>query len=250
MAKTVLITGGAKRIGRALSLVLAKAGWNIALHYHNSASEAEEVLAQLHELGVKAQMFRADLANAQQTRQLFQEATEAFGSVTGLINNASLFEREDLKSFSESSFDAHMHINLLAPVLLTQAMAAQDLDYEMNDVSIVNIIDQRVHNLRPGFTSYTLSKAALWTLTQTTAMELAPRIRVNAIGPGPTLASKRQSASQFARQVAQVPLKRGASAEDIAKGAEFLMSSPSITGEFISMDGGQHLPSCIMTEEE
>lgn len=250
MAKTVLITGAAKRIGRAISLNLANAGWNVAVHYKNSADDAGELVRCLRTANVHADAFCADLKDADQVKNLFASAAEKLGPITALVNNASLFERDTLADLSESLYAAHMNINLLAPVLLTQAMAAQTIDWSMCDANIVNIVDQRVLNLRPAFTSYTLSKAALWTFTQTSAMELAPNIRVNAIGPGPTLASKRQSTDQFARQVAQVPLGKSASADDIAAGVQFLMSSPSITGEFISMDGGQHLPSSISTEEE
>ncbi len=250
MAKTVLITGAAKRIGRAISLTLAKAGWNIAVHYNQSEKEAADLVEELKTANIQSHAFCADLNNSEHVKTLFRSANEKLGPITALVNNASLFERDTLADLDKSLYDAHMNVNLLAPVLLTQALSAQDIDWSQFDANIVNIIDQRVLNLRPNFTSYTLSKAALWTFTQTSAMELAPKIRVNAIGPGPTLASKRQSSAQFAHQVSQVPLGKSANADDIAAGVQFLMSSPSITGEFIAMDGGQHLPSSISTEEE
>ena len=250
MQKNILITGGAKRIGRAISLKLAEQGWNIAIHYNRSQSAALEVADTAKTFGVQAVTIKADLSNPDDVRNLFRASTAQLGPLSGLVNNASLFEKDTLSDFTEHTFRAHMDINLLAPALLTQAMAAQIQDNILPDASIVNIIDQRVHNLKPDFMSYTLSKSALWTLTQTTAMSLAPHIRVNAIGPGPVLPSKRQTEDQFSHQVAQVPLKRSASAEDIAEGVLFLLNASSITGEFISMDGGQHLPSSQTTEEE
>lgn len=250
MQKNILITGAAKRIGRAIALKLAENGWNIAIHYNRSQSAALELADQIQSLGSKTITVQADLSDPAAVRHLFSESIEQLGPLTGLINNASLFEKDTLSDFTEKSFRTHMDINLLAPALLTQCMAAQKQTDTPFDACIVNIIDQRVHNLRPDFMSYTLSKSAFWTLTQTSAMALAPHIRVNAIGPGPILPSKRQTDDQFSRQVAQVPLGRSASTENIAEGVLFLLTASSITGEFISMDGGQHLPSSQMTEEE
>lgn len=250
MQKNILITGGAKRIGRAIALKLAEHGWNIAIHYNQSQSAALEVADSAKTFGVRAVTIKADLSIPDDVRNLFRASTTQLGPLSGLINNASLFEKDTLSDFTENTFHAHIGVNLLAPALLTQAMAAQIEDNILPDASIVNIIDQRVHNLKPDFMSYTLSKSALWTLTQTAAMSLAPQIRVNAIGPGPVLPSKRQTEDQFSRQVAQVPLKRSASAENIAEGVLFLLNASSVTGEFISMDGGQHLPSSQTTEEE
>ncbi len=250
MQKNILITGAAKRIGRAIALKLANDGWNIAIHYNQSEQDANDLAAAIRDLGQTAALVKGDLSTPADVKSLFAKSREALGPITALVNNASLFEKDILETLTEDSFSQHMNTNLLAPALLTQAFAEQtDLPAQSN-VNIVNIIDQRVHNLRPDFLSYTLSKSALWTLTQTTAMSLAPRIRVNAIGPGPTLQSKRQSKEQFSRQAQQVPLKRGATPNEIANGVLFFTNSSSITGEFIAMDGGQHLPSSNVSEEE
>lgn len=250
MQKNILITGAAKRIGRAIALKLAADGWNIAIHYNQSEQDAEDLAASIRELGQTAALVKGDLSTPADVKNLFAKSREALGVITALVNNASLFEKDILETLTEDSFSQHMNTNLLAPALLTQAFAAQtDLPTQSN-VNIVNIIDQRILNLRPDFLSYTLSKSALWTLTQTTAMSLAPRIRVNAIGPGPTLQSKRQSKEQFSRQAQQVPLQRGATPNEIANGVLFFTNSSSITGEFIAMDGGQHLPTSNVSEEE
>ena len=250
MQKNILITGAAKRIGHAIALKLAADGWNIAIHYNQSEQDAVKLAASVRDLGQTAALVKGDLSNAADVKNLFTKSREALGVITALVNNASLFEKDILETVTENSFSQHMNTNLLAPTLLTQAFAAQtDLPTQSN-VNIVNIIDQRIHNLRPDFLSYTLSKSALWTLTQTTAMSLAPRIRVNAIGPGPTLQSKRQSKEQFNRQAQQVPLQRGATPDEIANGVLFFTNSSSITGEFIAMDGGQHLPTSNVSEEE
>jgi len=250
MQKNMLITGAAKRIGREIALKLAADGWNIAIHYNQSEQDALDLAASIRDLGQSAVLIKGNLSKPADVETLFIKARDALGVITALVNNASLFEKDTLETLTEDSFSPHMNINLLAPALLTQAFAAQtDLPTQSN-INIVNIIDQRIHNLRPDFLSYTLSKSALWTLTQTTAMSLAPRIRVNAIGPGPTLQSKRQSKEQFSRQAQQVPLQRGATPDEIANGVLFFTNNSSITGEFIAMDGGQHLPISKVSEEE
>ena len=174
-----------------------------------------------------------------ETQKLIGAATEALGPVTCLVNNASLFERDEALTVTRESWDAHLEINLRAPFVLMQEFARR-LPAEASG-TIVNIVDERVWNLTPHFVSYTLSKAGLWTLTQAMAMALAPRIRVNAIGPGPTLPSPRQSAEQFARQQAGVPLQRGATPEEIAAAVRFILASGALTGQMIALDGGQHL---------
>ncbi|WP_169543040.1 SDR family oxidoreductase [Sneathiella aquimaris] len=246
MEKNVLITGSSQRIGRAIAIRLAKAGWNIALHYHRSEAQAADLVRTIEDLGQKAIPIQGDLTSFDAPQFIMGMANEQLGPITALVNNASLFEHDDLATITESSYHAHLAVNLTAPVLLTKAFAAQIKDGTGN---IVNIIDQRVQNLRPGFLSYTLAKSALWTLTQTSAMELAPTIRVNAIGPGPTLANKRQSAAKFKQQCEAVPLEYGPTPDEIADGVLFLVNSPSITGDIIMMDGGQHLPTSRAEED-
>lgn len=244
--KNVVITGASRRIGRAIVIQLAKAGWNIALHYKNSEQEARDLAAAIEAMGRKAVLIQADLEKPEEAQGLISQAAENLGTITGLINNASVFEPDDIATLTIGSFNRHLNTNLLAPVLMAQAFAAQIGSEKGN---IVNLIDQRVMNLRPDFQSYTLSKSALWTFTQTAAMELAPNIRVNAVAPGPTLPNSRQSETEFNRQRAAVPLETGPSDAEIASGVLFLLNSPSITGEMIMMDGGQHLPTSKAEED-
>ena len=246
MEKNALITGAGRRIGRAIAIRLAKAGWNVALHYGTSTQEAEDLAAAIREMGRKSIALQADLSDADAVKELIPQAAADIGEISCLINNASLFEPDTLQTVSQNSFQDHISINLFAPVLLMQAFAEQSLEQQGH---VINIVDQRVTNLKPGFLSYTLSKSALWTLTQSAAMELAPRIRVNGIGPGPTLANKRQSAAQFRQQCEAVPLQYGPTDNEIADGVLFLINAPSITGEMILMDGGEHLFTSGTAEE-
>ncbi|TNE40739.1 MAG: SDR family oxidoreductase [Alphaproteobacteria bacterium] len=248
MKKSALITGAGRRIGRAIAIALASDGWNIALHYHNSRNDTEKLAIQIRKMGVACTPVRADLANPEEVNSLIPATLEALGPLLCLVNNAAIFEQDSIEDASAESFSRHMSINLQAPMLLTQAFARQVPDDAQGN--IVNIADQRVFSLRPDFMTYTLSKSALWTLTQTTAMALAPKIRVNAIGPGPTLANTRQTAAQFKQQQQSVPLGYGPSAEEIAGAVRFLNQASSVTGEFISLDGGQHLPIYGYREQE
>jgi NAD(P)-dependent dehydrogenase (short-subunit alcohol dehydrogenase family) len=182
---------------------------------------------------------KADLAIEAETLALGPQAIKALGPLTALINNASIFERDEVESVTRASWDAHMEANLRAPFVLIQEFAKQLPESEKG--AVINLLDQRVWNLTPHFTSYTISKAGLWTATQTLAMALAPHIRVNAIGPGPILPSPRQSANEFSRQCASTPLGHGAKPEEIAAAVRFLLDSPSVTGQMIAIDGGQHL---------
>jgi NAD(P)-dependent dehydrogenase (short-subunit alcohol dehydrogenase family) len=236
---TALVTGAAKRIGRAIALALADDGYDIAVHYGSSRAEADAVVAAIAAKARRAVAFPADLARESEVRGLLTAATEALGPVTCLVNNASLFERDEALTVTRASWDAHLETNLRAPFVLMQEFA-RALPAERHG-NVINIVDERVWNLTPHFVSYTLSKAGLWTLTQAMAMALAPRIRVNAIGPGPTLPSPRQSEEQFARQQASVPLKHGATPEEIGAAIRFILASPSLTGQMIALDGGQHL---------
>lgn len=240
MPNNVLITGASRRIGRAIAKAFANDGWGIALHYNQSVSDAETLKGELSAAGANVVLVKADLADAKDVAKIIPAAVEALGSLHCLVNNAAVFENDTIVNASAESFHAHLNTNLLAPMLLTQNFA-QQLPQNVQG-NIVNIADQRVFNLRPEFMSYTLSKTGLWTLTQTTAMALAPHIRVNAIGPGPTLANTRQTAAQFKQQQESVPLGYGPTPEEIALAVQFILAAKSMTGEFVSLDGGQHLP--------
>ncbi|HLN24035.1 MAG TPA: SDR family oxidoreductase [Patescibacteria group bacterium] len=237
--KTVLITGAAHRIGRTTARVLARDGWAVAVHYNRSVEAAQALVDEIVAGGGRAVALPADLAQEDDVWTLVPRAIEALGPLGALVNNASLFEHDSALTTTRASWDAHMETNLRAPFVLTQSFAAQLP--EDSEGAVVNIIDQRVWNLTPHFTTYTLSKAGLWTLTQTLAMALAPRIRVNAIGPGPTLPSQRQSAEQFERQCAAMPLKRGTTPEEVAETVRYVIGAASMTGQLIALDGGQHL---------
>ncbi len=237
--KNVLITGAAVRIGRAIALELAAAGWSVAVHYKSSAREAEALAAEIGNRGGMARTVHADLADGAEACALVGLAAEAVGPLTCLINNASVFEFDTVERATRESWDLHMNVNLRAPFLLSQAFAANLADGARGD--IVNIIDQRVWNLTPLFMTYTLSKSGLWTLTRTLAMALAPRIRVNAIGPGPTFASSRQSEEAFQEQWSSTPLERRVDAGEIAGAVRFILDAKAMTGQMIALDSGQHL---------
>lgn len=246
LPKAALVTGGARRIGRAMVETLVARGFAVAIHHHHSADEARALAADIGATGGRAVVLKADLANEAEVATLLSHATAALGPIGLLINNASIFEYDAVLTATRENWDRHVETNLRAPFVLTQSFA-RDLPAEMAGL-VINLIDQRVWNLTPHFVSYTLSKAGLWTLTQTLALALAPRIRVNAIGPGPTLPSARQTDAQFAEQCARMPLKRGASAEEIAAAMTFILDAPSMTGQMIALDGGQHLGWSVRSE--
>ncbi len=237
--KAALVTGAAKRIGRAIAMELAADGWRVAVHYRADVGAAEATVADIRKAGGVGEAVQADLADAQSLETLIPNAIKAVGPLSCLINNASVFENYRVLDFTRASMNTHLSVNLLAPALLTQAFAKQlPKDTPGN---VINILDQRVWRLTPRFMSYTLSKSALWTLTQTLAMGLAPRIRVNGIGPGPTLANEMQDAAQFARQAAATILGVGPELNEITAAVRFILASPSMTGQMIALDGGQHL---------
>jgi NAD(P)-dependent dehydrogenase (short-subunit alcohol dehydrogenase family) len=233
-----LITGGARRIGRAIALALARAGFSVVVHAHRSRAGAEQLAGEIKAVGGRASVVLADLAEHDAVRGLIPAAA-AFGPLTLLVNNAGVFEPDEIGSLDRAFFERTLAINLAAPLFLAQAFAAQAPDGA--DASIVNLIDQRVFKPTPHFFSYTLSKSALVTATTTLAQALAPKLRVNAVAPGPTLPSSRQTAAQFEELVASVPLQRGPSPDDVAAAVLFLAQAKSITGVTIAVDGGQHL---------
>jgi len=238
--RVALVTGGAARLGRAIALALAGQGFAIALHYRDAGRDAHETLDRITAAGGRGCLVRADLAHEAEMQGVLAEATAALGPVGVLVNNASRFERDEWDDADRAGWDAHMEPNLRAPFVLTQAFA-RALP-EGAEGMVLNMLDERVWSLTPHFVSYTVSKAALWTLTQTLALALAPRgIRVNGIGPGPALPSPRQTAEQFARQCASVPLGRGTSPDEVAHAALMLLCLPSVTGQMLALDGGQHM---------
>jgi NAD(P)-dependent dehydrogenase (short-subunit alcohol dehydrogenase family) len=237
--RSALVTGGAKRLGRAMALALAEAGFDIALHYAASGAEAADTAAEIRARGRRAVTLQADLAQEAEVARLVPAAEAALGPLGVLVNNASAFERDEWDDATRESWDRHLEPNLRAPFVLAQAMA-KAVPRGREGV-VVNLLDQRVWSLTPHFVSYTVSKAALWTLTQTLALALAPRIRVNGIGPGPALPSPRQSAEQFERQAGSVPLRRATSPEEVAAALLAILALPSMTGQMIALDGGQHL---------
>jgi len=237
--RVALVTGGAQRLGRAIALALAEAGFAVAIHFNASGEAAERTAADIRALGVRAAVLRADLADEAAVARLLPDAAAALGPVGVLVNNASTFERDEWDDATRESWEAHLQPNLRAPFVLMQHVA-RDLPAEAHG-AIINLLDQRVWSLTPHFVSYTVSKAGLWALTQSMALALAPRIRVNAIGPGPALPSPRQTEAQFARQCASVPLRAGTSPAEIGQAALALLALRSMTGQMLALDGGQHL---------
>ena len=237
--RTALVTGAAHRIGRAVARELAARGFAVAVHYNDSQVEAEKLVAEISGAGGRAAAIRADLTVETETAALVGRAARALGPVGCLVNNASRFDMDQWDSVTRESWDAHMETNLRAPFVLSQAMAAA-LPGDAEG-AIVNLIDQRVWNLTPYFMSYTLAKAGLWTLTQTLALALAPRVRVNAVGPGPTLKAKSQTPDQFRKQWEATPLGRGSTPEEIAAGIVYILSARAMTGQMIALDGGEHM---------
>lgn len=237
--RAALVTGAAHRIGQAIALDLAAQGWAVAVHHNRSAEAAEQLAQRIVTDGGRAVALQADLTREAESASLIARAGEALGPLGCLVNNASSFERDEIDSMTRESWDSHLEPNLRAPLVLAQGFAAE-LPPERCGV-IINLLDQRVWSLTPHFISYTVSKSALWTLTRTLALALAPRIRVNGIGPGPALPSARQSAEQFAKQCASLPLGRGPSLDEICQAVRFLLVASSMTGQMIALDGGQHL---------
>lgn len=233
-----LITGAARRIGRAIALALAADGWQIIIHHNASTTEANELAEIIERDGGRAIPVQCDLTQQDKVEKLLDKCAAALGRPTCLVNNASAFLDDEPATLNAEIWDAHMHANLRAPVFLSVAFARQ-LPGGQNG-NIVNILDQRVLRPTPEYFSYTISKAALWTATQTLAQAFAPTIRVNAIGPGPVLQSVHQSDADFAAEIAGTLLKRASPPEEIAKAVRFILATPSMTGQLITLDSGQH----------
>jgi NAD(P)-dependent dehydrogenase (short-subunit alcohol dehydrogenase family) len=236
---TAIVTGAGQRIGRAIALSLSQHGYAVAIHCYRSTAQAAELAAAIVAEGRQALVVRADLTDLPALPRLLATARETLGPLSLLVNNASLFKKDQAASLDPAGFDQHFAINLRAPVFLSTAFFRQLQPDEQ--AAIINIIDQRVLKLTPQFFSYTLAKSALWTATQTMAQAFAPNVRVNAIGPGPTLPNERQTAADFHRQSRVIPLARAVSPEDIAEAVRFLATARSVTGQFVAVDGGQHL---------
>ena len=246
--KNLLITGAATRIGKAIALHFAERGWNIALHYFRSSSKAKELKKIIEQNWVKVALVKADLKNSKQTEKIITAARKKLGTIDCLVNNAALFEKDDIANFTTKSWNDHLNINLLAPAILTKQFAKQASKKTVSN--IINIIDQRIFNLTPYFMSYTVSKSGLETLTKTMAMRLAPNIKVNAIAPGPTIKSKRQTDRHFRNQVRSTLLKKSVRSEDICDTVEFLINNNSVTGQIIAVDSGQNLSWNKKNEKE
>jgi NAD(P)-dependent dehydrogenase (short-subunit alcohol dehydrogenase family) len=237
--RAALVTGGAKRIGRAIALLLAQRGHAVAIHMHHSRAEACALADDIRLQGGQAGVVQADLGDHDQVVRLVAAASAAVGALTLLVNNAGEFERDEIGCLDRRRWDRHFAVNLRAPVFLAEAFAAQVPNGA--DASIVNLLDQRVLKPTPHFVSYALTKSALHTATTMLAQALAPQVRVNAVAPGPTVKSLRQDAAGFARQSAAVPLGHGPTPEDIAAAVCYLADAPSVTGQTIAVDGGQHI---------
>ena len=237
-AKKIIITGGATRIGKSIALELAGYDTQIVIHYSRSSLAAKKLKIELENLGSTVYLFKADLTNIKRTQKIIFYANRKMNGINCLINNASVFENDNLTNFSDKSFLRHININLKAPAILTRDFAKI---YKGKNGSIINIIDQRVEKLTPFFFSYTLSKSGLTTLTRTSAMKLSPNIRVNAVSPGPTLKNKRQSEKHFRRQWKSTILKKKVDTKNVSSAVKFLINNDNITGQVINVDSGQRL---------
>ena len=244
-----LVTGAAKRLGRAMALTLAEDGHDVAVHYNGSAEAAEAVVAKIRAMGREAVALQADMTQEAEVAPLIDRAAEALGGpLTCLVNNASVFDYDNIETADRASWDRHMEVNLRAPFLLTQLFAEQAPAAAIDDhgepvaqALVIQMLDQRVHKLTPEFMSYTISKMGLWAFTQTAARALAPAVRVNAIGPGPTLRGARQSQAHFDSQRQNTVLERGSDPEDICGALRYFLGAKGVTGQLICTDGGQHL---------
>lgn len=240
LQKRALVTGAGQRLGKAMAISLGQAGYQVAVHYNSSPDGAQDTLARIEKRGGKGAIVQADLSDEDQTTALIGKASAALGGhIAVLINNASTFEDDEALSHTRETWDSHINVNLRAPICLSQAFANRLPEGARG--LIINMVDQRVWKLNPKFFTYTLSKSALWTATKTLAQALAPAIRVNAIGPGPTMRNARQPEEDFQRQVELTLTQRGASPDEIVRAMHFLIEADAVTGQMIAVDGGQHL---------
>ena len=246
--KNLLITGAATRVGKSIALYFAERGWNIALHYFRSSTKAKKLKKDIEKNWVKVALIKADLRNPKQVEKILPLAKKKLGAINCLINNAALFEKDDITNFTNKSWNDHLNINLLAPAILSKQFSKQVP--KKNVSNIINIIDQRIFNLTSFFMSYTISKSGLQTLTKTMAMRLGPNIKVNAIAPGPVIKSKRQTDKHFKNQVKSTLLKKPVNFEDICSSIEFLINNNSVTGQIIAIDSGQNLSWNKKNEKE
>jgi NAD(P)-dependent dehydrogenase (short-subunit alcohol dehydrogenase family) len=237
--RVVVVTGAARRLGRALALDFAARGWAVALHVRRDDDDARSAVREVEAAGGEACVFPADFTDQSAVETLLPTIDRLMGPATCLINNASVFDYDDIASLTSDIWNRHFAVNVKAPVFLAKAFAVQCPKSSVG--TIVNIIDQRVWKPTPHFLSYAGSKSALWAMTQTLAQALAPSVRVNAIGPGPMLRSIHQSEKEFAEQAAATPLQRETRPEEIAAAIRFIIDAPAMTGQMIALDGGQHL---------
>jgi NAD(P)-dependent dehydrogenase (short-subunit alcohol dehydrogenase family) len=250
-SRAALVTGGAQRIGAAIVTALARAGYAVAVHANRSRDAAEALCRDVAAQGGRAAAVTGDLSDHQAVMRMVPEAVRAVGALTLLVNNAGAFEPDAMGALERERFDRQFAINLRAPLFLADAFAIQAP--EGANASIVNVVDQRVYKPTPRFISYTLTKSALHTATTTLAQALAPKVRVNAVAPGPTLPSPRQDAEAFARQAATLPLGHGPTPQDVASAVLYLAGAAGVTGVTIAVDGGQHIawetPDSVGIEE-
>lgn len=234
-----LVTGAARRIGRTIALTLARHGWDVAVHYHRSDTEAAAVVAEIQALGRRAAALGCDLADEAAVRALPARAAAALGPLQLVVNNAAIFDEDRVATLTRAALDLHMHTNLLAPLLLAHALHAATPEGAQS--CVINLLDQKLCNLNPDFLSYTLSKAALQCATVTLAQELAPKVRVVGISPGISLVSGHQSEADFAVAHQATPLGRSSTPQDIADAVAYLAQARAVTGTTLVVDGGQHL---------
>ena len=248
-ARKIIITGGATRIGAAIAKILSGPNKEIVIHFNKSRSKAEKLKKELSENGTKIYLIKGDLNKENDINKIMKFSKLKLKYFDCLINNASLFENDKLENFTLKSWDKHININLRSPALLSKSFAKNAKGLNNN---IINIIDQRVYKLTPYFFSYTISKTGLYTLTKTSAMSLAPKIRVNGIAPGPTIKNQRQSEKHFKKQYLATPLKRQVDVKQICNAVDFFIKNISITGQVLAVDSGQSLnwkTPDIMTKE-
>jgi NAD(P)-dependent dehydrogenase (short-subunit alcohol dehydrogenase family) len=238
--RTVLVTGAGRRLGREIALALARAGWQVAVHYRSSAEEAARTRDECRRAGPRSETFAADLAVEDQARSLVGQAVAAFGSLDAVVNSASVFDHDSFASFSAQSLEAHMRTNTVAPIVLAHALH-EHVSSRNGAGAVVNLLDQKLWNTNPDFVSYTLSKAALEAANTMLALALAPQVRVVGVAPGLTLASHMLTQEQFERLHRLSPLGRSSTPQDVAATVRFALENQSITGTTLLVDGGQHL---------